>query len=107
MGNMLSVQLKTPQEVQRELAGRFRARRLSMDLSQEGLAQRSGVPWSSLKRFERTGLISLGSLLRLALVLDCLDDFEKVCGDEGREFGAKSLDEILAASKTRRKGRRR
>ena len=107
MGNILSVQLKTPSEVLRELAVRFKARRLVMDLSQEGLAQRSGVSWSSLKRFERTGLISLASLLRLALVLDCLQDFEKICTDQGRELAETSLDEILAAPKARRKGRRR
>jgi transcriptional regulator with XRE-family HTH domain len=107
MGNILSVQLKTPQEVQRELAGRFKARRLSMDLSQEGLAERSGVSWSSLKRFERTGLIAFDSLLRLALVLDCLQDFDQVCVDRGREFTSKTLDEILATPRTRRKGHRR
>jgi hypothetical protein len=78
-----------------------------MDLSQEGLAERSGVGWSSLKRFERTGLIAFDSLLRLALVLDCLQDFDQICADRGREFAAKSLDEILATPKTRRKGRRR
>lgn len=107
MGNMLSVRLKTPQEVQRQLAGRFKARRLAMNLSQEGLALRSAVSWSSLKRFERTGLIALDSLLRLALVLDCLQDFDQVCTDQGREFAAKSLDEILATPKTRRKGLRK
>jgi len=97
--------VKTPQDVLRELATRFRARRLAMNLSQEGLAHRSGVSWSSLKRFERTGLIALDSLLRLALVLDCLPDFDQVCTDEGRELASKSLDEILAVRKTRRKGR--
>jgi transcriptional regulator with XRE-family HTH domain len=51
----MSIELKTPQDVQRELAGRFKARRLSLNLTQEGLAARSGVSWSSLKRFEHTG----------------------------------------------------
>jgi transcriptional regulator with XRE-family HTH domain len=107
MGNILPVQIKTPRDVQRELAARFRARRLSMNLSQEGLAQRSGVSWSSLKRFEHTGLIALGGLLRLALVLDCLSDFDRVCADRGQELASKSLDEILANAtpKARRKGR--
>ena len=105
MDDILSATLKTPRDVQRELAARFRARRLSMNLSQEGLAQRSGVSWSSLKRFEHTGLVALDSLLHLALVLDCLQDFDKVCVDRGADFASKSLDEILAGPNNRRKGR--
>jgi transcriptional regulator with XRE-family HTH domain len=101
----MSIEIKTPQDVQRELAARFKARRLAMNLSQEGLAHRSGVSWSSLKRFERTGLIALDALLRLALVLDCLRDFDQVCVERGDALAAKSLDEILAVPKPRRKGR--
>jgi transcriptional regulator with XRE-family HTH domain len=76
--NILTVYLKTVQEVQTGIAGRFKARRLAMNLTQRELAARSGVTWSSLKRFEREGLIALDSLLNLALVLDCLDDFDKL-----------------------------
>ena len=105
MANIVSIDLKTPKDVQKELAGRFRGRRLALNLTQEGLATRSGVTWSSLKRFERTGLISLDSLLNLALVLDCLSDFDQVCADNRKGLAAKSLDELLAQPKTRRKGR--
>jgi transcriptional regulator with XRE-family HTH domain len=101
----MSIDSKTPHEVQQEIASRFKARRLSKNLTQEGLAKRSGVSWSSLKRFESTGLIALESLLKIALVLDCLADFDKVCVDDGRGFAAKSLDEILSRPKARRKGR--
>jgi transcriptional regulator with XRE-family HTH domain len=102
---ILSIELKTPQDVRQELASRFKARRLSKNLTQEGLAKRSGVSWGSLKRFESTGLIALESLLKVALVLDCLVDFDKVCIDDGRGFATKSLDEILSGPKSRRKGR--
>ena len=101
----MSIELKTPQDVQQELAGRFKARRLSMNLTQEGLSRRSGVSWSSLKRFESTGLIALDSLLKIALVLECLSDFDRVCVDEGSGLAGKSLDEILSAARTRKKGR--
>ncbi len=60
------------------------------------------MSWSSLKRFEYTGLISLESLLKLAIVLECLGDFDQVCRDD---HSSKSLDEILAEPKHRRKGR--
>jgi len=90
-----------------EIAERFKARRLGMNLSQEGLAVRSGVSWSSLKRFERTGLIALDSLLRIALVLDCLGDFDKLASDSLPLDANKTLDDILSQPqpKTRKKGR--
>src|ERR1035438_4320049 len=66
----MSIELTTPQDVQQQLASRLEARRLSKNLTQEGLANRSGVSWSSLKRFESTGLIALESLLKISLVLD-------------------------------------
>jgi transcriptional regulator with XRE-family HTH domain len=103
----LSIEIRTPQDVLLEIAGRFKARRLAMNLSQEGLATRSGVSWSSLKRFEHTGLIALDSLLRIALVLDCLGDFDKLANDSSPVGAVKTLDDILSepASKMRKKGR--
>jgi transcriptional regulator with XRE-family HTH domain len=103
--NILSISIKTPRDVQLELASRFKTCRLAMNLTQEGLATRSGVSLGSLKRFERAGLIALDSLLKIAHVLNCLEDFDKLCADDGHAFAMKSLDEILAAPKTRRKGR--
>ena len=101
----MSIELKTSRDVQRELAGRFKARRLAMNLTQEGLAARSGVSWSSLKRFEHTGLIALAALLKLALVLGCLSDFDGVCTDDGQSLTSRSLDELLSKPKPRQKGR--
>jgi transcriptional regulator with XRE-family HTH domain len=105
MDSQLSIFFKTPQDVQRDLADRFKARRLAMNLTQEGLAARSGVSWGSLKRFEHTGFIALDSLLRIAMVLDCLRDFETVGVADRRTLSEKTLDEILAEPKTRKKGR--
>ena len=101
---MLTITVKTPADVQRDLAARFKARRLALNLTQQGLSERSGVSWGSLRRFERTGLIALEALLKLATVLDCLGDFDQICADDGRSFGLKSLDEVLDAPKQRRKG---
>ena len=101
----MSMELKTPRDVQRELASRFKARRLALNLTQEGLAARSGVSWSSLKRFEHTGLIALEALLKLALVLGCLTGFDQVCTDDRQGLAAKSLDELLSEPQPRKKGR--
>lgn len=68
-----------------------------MDLTQEGLAKKSGVSLGSIKRFESSGQISLESLLKLALVLECLDDFSKIA--EERDSSVRSIDELLTLSK--------
>ena len=47
-------------------------------LSQNELAERSGVSLGSLKRFETKGQVSLESLLKLVFVLGRLSDFESV-----------------------------
>ena len=98
----MSVYLKTVQEVQAGIAGRFKARRLAMNLTQNELAARSGVTFSSLKRFEREGLIALDSLLNLALVLNCLDDFDKLATESPASSATQSLDALLASPTRRR-----
>ena len=99
----MTVYLRTVQEVQTGIAGRFKARRLAMNLTQRELAARSGVTWSSLKRFEREGLIALDSLLNLAFVLDCLDDFDKLAVESQPVPTAQSLDALLATPTLRRR----
>ena len=74
-----------------------------MNLPQQELARRSGVPLSTLKRFEREGLISLDALLRLATVLDCLEDFERLAAEPVANGPAISLDALLEARKPRRR----
>lgn len=99
----MTVYLKTVQEVQSAIAERFRARRLAMNLTQRELAARSGVSWASLKRFERQGLIALDSLLKLALVLECLDDFDRLAAESQPIPAAQSLDALLATPAQRRR----
>lgn len=62
---------KTPTEIDREIAQRVRAVRRRRKISQEKLSEKSGVSLGSLKRFERTGQISLLSLTKLAVALGC------------------------------------
>jgi len=99
----LAVYLRTVREVQTGIAGRFKARRLAMNLTQRELAARSGVTFSSLKRFEREGLIALDSLLNLALVLNCLDDFDKLAAESPPISATQSLDALLATPARRRR----
>jgi transcriptional regulator with XRE-family HTH domain len=69
---------KNPSDILEEIAVKHRSIRKEAGLSQVELAERSGVSLGSFKRFERTGQISLESLLKLAHVLNRLDDFDAV-----------------------------
>lgn len=69
---------KTPLQVQTELAERLKKLRKNIKISQSELANRSGVSLGSIKRFEQSGHISLESLLKIAHLLDRLEDFEAV-----------------------------
>ena len=90
---MLSFLPKTPNEVMGELKNKLKIRRKELKLTQNDLATRSGVSLGSLKRFESSGHISLESLLKLALVLECLGDFSTLFEIENERFG--SIEEIL------------
>lgn len=96
--------LRTPDEVRGELAGRFKARRLSGALTQRDLSMRAGMSLGSLKRFEATGLIALDSLLRLALALGCLEDFDQICAGSP-DLEGRTLDELLQEPRKRQRGR--
>ena len=74
----MSITVKTPQDARLELAARAKARRLAINLSQEGLARRAGISTGTVKRFEKTGHISVDSLLAIALVLGDADEFDNL-----------------------------
>ncbi len=94
--------LRIPTEELTNLAQRTKQRRLDLGLTQEGLAKRAGISLGSLKRFERSGKIALESLLKIALPLQSLDDFEKLFSR--REDTHRSLDEILKEPRLRKRG---
>lgn len=72
------VEALTEQSVVNGIVERMKRRRKQMELSQRQLSQKSGVTYSSLRRFETTGEISLSSLLKIAHALDALKDFESI-----------------------------
>jgi len=90
---MLSINISTPDSVIEQLKENFKQKRLSIDLTQEGLSTKSGVSLGSLKRFEKSGQISLQSLLKLSVVLACLDDFLNIANKDEERIN--SIDEIL------------
>ena len=101
--NILSFDIISPEGKAKALAERTKARRLEMNLTQEGLSARSGVPLATYRRFERTGKISLDGLLHIAYALDALNDFDQVFA----EHKYATLDEALDAyQKNRKRGKR-
>lgn len=68
----------TPLEVCKALAEKHRALRKQLKMSQEEMAERSGISLGSLKRFEHTGKISLDSLLKLMHLLGRLSEFDNL-----------------------------
>ena len=65
---------ETAEELDQKIAERFRCIRRRRSISQQKMAEMSGVSYGSIKRFESTGQISLLSLTRLAIALDVADD---------------------------------
>ena len=72
------VSVATIQSVTADLTVRVRQRRKEMHISQRELAIRSGVTYASIRRFETSREISLSSLIKIALALNCLSDFNEL-----------------------------
>ncbi len=101
------ISLLTVSKAQRVLSENLRARRLSMGLTQEGLAKRSGVKLPSLRKFEQKGLISLESFLKLLLVLGCMEEVVAASAPVIKEFS--TIEDVLAENRQvpRKKGWRK
>lgn len=74
-----------------DIMDRARNRRKSLKFSQVELAQRSGVSFGSIKRFEKTGEISLTSLIKIAIALESEEDFNNLFSRKSYQ----SLEEVI------------
>ena len=91
------VSLITSSKAQKKIAENIRVLRLSKGLTQEGLAERSGVSLPTLRKFEQKGLISLESFLKLTMVLDCLENIVEATKSNEKNFS--SIDDVLKNKK--------
>lgn len=62
--------LDTPYDMALDAANRFRQMRLSKRMTIKELSERSGVPNSTIRRFEHSGEIGFLALVKLASALD-------------------------------------
>lgn len=91
MNNIMAFNISTPNDVARQIAARVKERRLELDLTQEGMAARSGVKFATYRRFEQTGEISLKGLLQVGFALNALSDFDALFSQKQYQ----SLDDLL------------
>lgn len=69
---------ETPEEINLALAQRLSRIRKRRKLSQQELSEKSNVSYGSIKRFETSGQISLISLTKLCVALDCADEIRSL-----------------------------
>lgn len=70
--------LKPPKEIRLELAERMKKVRLAQNMTQKELAEKSGIPLPTLRRFEATGEVALKALVNFALALRKAEDLAQV-----------------------------
>lgn len=100
MDTMMTFSILPSEDIALELASRVKNSRLVQSLTQEGLASRSGVPFGTLKKFERTGQIALVSFIRLIIALGGEAALENLLLEQ--EF--ETLDDVLDVKKTPKRG---
>ena len=98
------ISIRSPFEVAKEIAKKAQEKRLKLNLSQQTLSEKSGVSYGTLKKFEQTGQISLESLLKIALALGEMDQFEHLFAKTDDTLPA-SLDDLLDDN-LRKRGRK-
>lgn len=71
--NILSIldnyTLEDAEDIMMQVAENFRKRRVEKNITRQRMAELSGVPLSTLARFEQKGLIAFESLIKLAMAL--------------------------------------
>ena len=100
----MNFNLITPQDLIQQIAKQAKEKRLILNLTQSSLSKRSGVSFGVIKKFENSGKISLESLLKIALVLESLDEFAALFSLKPLESYT-TLDQLLK-KKPRKRGRK-
>ena len=80
-------------EVQKLLTQYLQQQRKKKRFSRDELARRSGVPASTIRKFENTGQISLRQFLALWLILDNMEKL--VALTQKTPIMPKTIDEVL------------
>lgn len=93
MNKILSINDWLPYDAKSELAKSAKNARLKRGWKRGTLSEKTGIPVSTLTRYETTGEISLDQFLKLTFVLGDLDKLKGVFDSEEQVFS--SLDEMV------------
>ena len=85
---------ETPEEIDKALAERLKKIRKRRGMTQQQLSVRSNVSFGSIKRFEISGQISLLSLTKLAVALNCEEELRSLFSN----VPYRSIEEVLRES---------
>lgn len=91
---MVSLSLLDQADVQQALAHHLQRRRKLRGYSREALAELSTVPASTIKKFERSGQISLRQFLLLWQTLDDLQALHALTTGATRPHAPQNIDDI-------------
>lgn len=87
--------------ISREVADNFRKRRVEKNITRQRISELSGVPLSTVARFEQKGLIAFESLIKLAMALGYATDVRNLFGTS--QFNTmEELDMIRRKSRDKR-----
>lgn len=84
---------KIPTTIIKEVGQNFRQVRKRRGITIKELSEKSGVSYSSIRRFEGTGQISLISLTKLAFIMDLTDQITNLFTN----IAPQSMAELLKA----------
>ena len=85
----------TPSDVALRLAKRIKATRKRRRITQKQLAGRSNVSYATLRKFEKTGQISLESFIKLTMELGLVQEVNNLFSEPVYN----SIEEVVNASK--------
>lgn len=85
----------TPNSIALDVAKNFRNARKKMKITIKELSERSGVSYSSIRRFETKGEISFVSLIKIASILN----MESQIANLFSEAMPTSIEEVLATNR--------
>lgn len=89
------------ENVAKKIADDFKQRRIEKGITREAMAEKSEVPLASIARFEQKGLISLNSLIALAMALGYLGEVKNIFSEP--KFDTMEELASYAATQARRK----
>jgi len=99
MNSLKINEMKTPVEIELDLANRIKSIRRVKKISQRELAEKSGVSFGSIRRFEASGNISLLSLVKISIALGKQQEFSSLFLE--KEFA--SIEEVIKYERNRTK----